>query len=243
MSEQEQEIASSEAEGRPDWLLPQFKTAEDQARSYAAAQSEMTRTRQELKEIQSQTQEILAQQQQQYQAQQAQGDQWGIQNQLLEAVASGDPEQELAAMAWLAETAAQKYAQQQAPQPQGNNAEVIGFAANQTMQAKYDDWNEIAMDVKALVEQDPELLRVNDTTTLAQAVQGLERVYKIAKADRVLSQGESVLAVENEANRLAKQQAQTITGSSQRPATSTAEDEYWQSIRETQLGSVRVGRL
>jgi hypothetical protein len=242
VSEQEQEVIEQpKADERPDWLPSNFKSPEDLAKSYAAAQAELTQTKQQMKDLQAQQEEILAQQQ----AQQSTFQQNDIQAQLYEAVASGDPQQELAAMAWLAEQAAQKYAgQQQAqPAPPQNNVEVLAFAANQTLAAKYDDWNEISVDVRQMIEQDPDLLRVDGNTPLAQVVQGLERVYKVAKADRVLSQGESVLQIEQEANRLSKQQAQTITGASQRPQTSTDEEEYWQSVKEQQLGSVRVGRL
>ena len=43
--------------------------------------------------------------------------------------------------------------------------------------------------------------------------------------------------------RLNKQQAQTITGVSQRPAVVNADTAYWESVKATEVGAPRVGRL
>ena len=237
MSEVEQEIVESTiAESRPDWLPTNFKTGEDFAKSYSEAQSKLTQQAQEIAAIKAQQDEFIASQQ----SAQSEREYNTIEEQLIEAIEFGDGKQKLAAMAYLVQ---QAQGQNKPDPPQSNNSEVLAFAADQSLAAKYEDWNEVKMDIGKLVEQDPGLLQVDNTTPLATVVQRLERVYKIAKADRVLSQGESIVQVEQEAHRQGKQQAQTITGASQRPATSTAEEDYWQSIKETPVGGVRVGRF
>jgi len=120
---------------------------------------------------------------------------------------------------------------------------MLAFAADNQMAQKHDDWNEVKVDIASLVAEDPEYLSVDSNTPIATVVSRLERVYKLAKANRILSQGGEFIQAEAEANRLAKQQAQTITGASQRPATSTPDDDLWASIAATPVSGVRVGRI
>lgn len=240
MSEEIQEptIAEDSSENRPDWLPSNFKSPEDLAQSYREAQANLTRTRQELSEVKDQVGQILATQQETQRA-----TEYGtIEAQLLDAVESGDPQAQLAAMAWIAQQAAQQYAPQQTDQ--SPNTEVLAFAAEQQMAQKYQDWNEIKLDIASLVSEDPDLLPVDPNTPLATVVQRLDRVYKIAKANKVLSQTEQVVQAEEAQNRLIKQQAQTITGASQTPATTDPESEYWASVKNTAPGNyVPVGRI
>jgi len=106
LSEVEQEIVEQvEAPSRPAWLPDNFKTEEDFAKSYKESQATLTRQAQELASLRDQQDSFIASQ-----AQETQQAQYGtIQTQLQEAMESGDPEQQLAAMAWIAEQAAQKY--------------------------------------------------------------------------------------------------------------------------------------
>lgn len=240
MSEEVQEPTIADDSGeRPDWLPSNFKSPEDLAQSYRESQAALTRTRQELSEVKDQVGQILATQQDAA----MQSEYSTIESQLLEAVESGDPQAQLAAMAWIAQQAAQQYVPQ-ASQPAAANSEVLAFAADQQLAQRYQDWNEVKVDIATLVQEDPDLLPVDPNTPLATVVQRLDRVYKMAKANRVLSQTEQVTQAEEAQNRLIKQQAQTITGASQTPAVTDPATEYWDSVRNTAPGTyVPVGRL
>lgn len=227
------------ADERPAWLPQNFKSPEDLARSYQYAQGELTQTKQQLSVLQQQVQELAEAREHTRAAEQYST----IEEQLAEAIESGDPRQQLATMAWLAKEAARAELSQYQPAQAAPDTEVIAMAVNQKMREKYDDWDDLRGDIGQVVQDNPGLLPIGDTPSVSDLTRGLDAVYRIAKANRVLSSADSIRAVESEASRLAKNAAQTITGASQRPATMTPEQELWESIKSAETNSIRLGRI
>lgn len=227
------------AEERPDWLPSKFKSPEDLARSYQYAEGELTQTKQQLALLQQQVEELAAARNEQRVAEQYSS----IEEQLVEALESGDPRQQLSSLAWLAKEAARAELQGFQPAQVAPDAEVIAMAVNQTMRERYSDWDEIRADIGAVVQENPHLLPQDPNPSVGKLTSGLTTAYEIAKARRVLSSADSIRAVEAEANRLAKNAAQTVTGASHRPATTTPENELWESIKQATDNSIRLGRI
>lgn len=222
---------------RPDWLPSNFRSPEDFAKSYSEAQATLTRQSQELAAVKAQQEEFIAQQQVAEQSQQRHS----TQDALVDAWESGDTQQQLAAIAWLIQ-------QGQTPaqaQTQHVDTEVLAFTAEQKLVQKYGDYGDYVDDIRGILSDDPSLLgREGDTPSLPTVVKGLEKAYKLAKADRVLSSSQEFVQSEQEQNRLVKQQAQTITGASQRPAVSDPANDYWESVKAVSPGGYTpVGRL
>lgn len=217
-------------DGRPDWLPERFKTVDDFVSSYEHAQSKIGEQNQVIGELRQQVtaiQESIQQQSQQHQ-------QHDIEEQLIEALESGDGRQQLATMAWLAAEAARMHAAQMQPQqpavPQ-SNADILAFAAEQTLSARYQDWGEYADDIGKLVAEHN--LSIPPDATLEQVVAGREWLYKLARAERF----EREQAASQQQGQQAKLAAQTMGGAGVRPATMTDDEAYAARIRAAGGGS------
>ena len=236
MSEENIEVPVEES--RPDWLPDNFKSPEDLAKSYQSQQSKLTQQGQEISSLKQQVESLVSQHEQTRAAEYSST----IEDQLIEAIDSGDPRQQLSTLAWLAQEAAKNAVQQFQPAPAQPDAEVLATVVNQKMRDDFPDWDEIRQDVGSVVQEMPGLIPSN-ASSVTQIAEGLKTAYQIAKARKVLSTGDSIRSVEAEAAAIAKNAAQTITGASQRPATSTPAQELWESIKQAQTPSVRVGRI
>ena len=240
MSGENEVIEESTIAERPDWLPSNFANGEAFAKSYSEAQATLTRQSQELASVKAQQEEWISHQQIAELTQQRSS----TQDALVDAWESGDTTQQLAAIAWLVQ-------QGQAPAPAQTaphvDTEVLAFTAEQKLSQKYGDYGDYVDDIKNLLSDDPSLLgRDGDTLSLPTVVKGLEKAYKLAKADRVLgsNQDQELIRSEQDQNRLVRQQAQTITGASQRPAVSDPDTDYWESVKAVSPGGYTpVGRL
>jgi len=228
-------------EDRPPWLPSNFKSPEDLANSYKSAQAKLTQTEQELSSLKGKVDEILAQQEQ-ARAQEQYGQ---VQGQLVETWETGDPEQQLATMAWLAQEAAKAAIQQYVPPSQPNPAlgELIAAQAEQGMRASYDDYDDLRGDIANVIQSNPALMQISDSPSVQEVQRGLATAYQIAKAQKVLSAAGTVREVEAEVARATKNAAQTITGASQRPATMSPQEEAWEAIKSAQVNGIRLGRI
>jgi hypothetical protein len=234
----EQEQATEE---RPPWLPQNFKSPEDLANSYKAAQAKLTQTEQELSGLKSKVDEILAEQEQA----RAQAQYGQVQGQLVETWESGDAEQQLATMAWLAQEAAKAAIQQYVPPSQPNPAlgELIAAQADQVMRSQYEDYDELRSDIANVIQSNPTLMQISDAPSVQEVQRGLATAYQIAKAQKVLSAAGTVREAEAEVARATKNAAQTITGASQRPATMSPQEEAWEAIKNAASGGIRLGRI
>lgn len=235
-----EETAQPAVEERPSWLPPNFKSPEELAKSYQSAQGELTQTKQQLAELNKTVQEIAAQQEQARSA-----EHYGtIQGQLLEAIETGDPEQQLATMAWLAQEAARTAMEQyRPPSPEAPQVDpqILAFHVEQEMQREFSDWEEIRQDVGRVIQENPHYAPTG--TSISEIANSLKAAAKIAKAERVLASTSELRATEQEALSAAKNAAQTITGASQRPATMSPADELWDNIKNAGGDSIRLGRI
>ena len=240
MSGENEVIEESTIAERPDWLPSNFANGEAFAKSYSEAQATLTRQSQELASVKAQQEEWISHQQIAEQTQQRSS----TQDALVDAWESGDTTQQLAAIAWLVQQGQAPAVAQTAPHV---DTEVLAFTAEQKLSQKYGDYGDYVDDIKNLLSDDPSLLgRDGDTLSLPTVVKGLEKAYKLAKADRVLgsNQDQELIRSEQDQNRLVRQQAQTITGASQRPAVSDPDTDYWESVKAVSPGGYTpVGRL
>jgi hypothetical protein len=226
--EQEQ-TPQEQPEQRPAWLPDNFKSVEDFAASYKQAQQKISEQGQELAALR---QNVEAWEQQALEPEyERQRDRF--------REAWDDPDQQFEIVAGLAGQLAalgQTIQQQGQARPPAQQAEVTAFVADQTLAARYDDWQSYKSKVAEIVEADPGLLPIDDTTPVEQIVKGLDRIYTIAKAQDVLAnQGQpgQQSPVPNDA---AKRAAQTMTGQSGRPATLSPDEEAWERIKAARSG-------
>jgi hypothetical protein len=241
VADESNEILAEQEEARPEWLPSNFKSPEDLANSYKSAQAKLTQTEQELASLRSKVDEIAAEREQAKQQQQYSQ----VQGQLVETWESGDPEQQLATMAWLAQEAAKAAVQQYVPPSTPNPAlgELIAAQADNLMRSTYEDYDQLREDIGSIIQQDPRLMQISDNPSVQEVQRGLATAYKIAKANKVLSAAGTVAAVDAEVARAAKNAAQTITGASQRPATMSPQEEAWEAIKNAATNTIRIGRL
>ena len=215
---------------RPEWLPQNFANPEALVESYKQAQAKISEQGQALSELQH---NVQAWQEQQQQAQQP------SQETLIEQLSeqTGLDEDQLSAIAWLAGQAAQSAVQQAAPpaSAQDRDSELLAKVVDFELTKKYDDWDDYKEQVGQIIEQNPYLLPVGEDTSPNQIVASLEHVYKHVKMSAELEQGAAVNDAA-QAQRNVRQQAQTMTGQGQRPATQTADEEWAEQIRKARGG-------
>lgn len=209
-----------------------FKTPEDLAKSYDALESKLgqlgneksaaekraAELEQRLTALESQSQTHVAEEQTEW---------------LQEALET----RPLETIAWLTQqAAAQAVEQALAQQPKTSNHEIVAYAADQNLVGKYDDYEQYKPKIAEMVQEDPSLLAgISETSSLADVQRSLERVYKVAKADDLLTAGGQI-AQQAEAARAAKNAAQTLSGASGREEDATAVDAARQAILDAARG-------
>lgn len=231
------EAADNPTPERPEWLPENFKSPEDLARSYSEAQRKITELSQQNKGLEESIGELAAQFEN-WQTEQNQPDPNLVRNQWLEAF-EADP---IATVAQIAQTTAQQvheqYAQKQ-PQEQVS-PDVVAFIADQNLQQAHPDWAEYKQKVAEIVSTDPifQYLGEDVWRNPASTTAALDRAYKMAKADDVLS-GNAVVEQTLEQNRQMKLNAQSASGAAGRPA-----DSYgtWEE-RFSEIQNAPSGRL
>ena len=109
------------------------------------------------------------------------------------------------------------------------------------MRAQYDDWDQYADRVAEAVRSNPRILGLTEKSTPAELASALDSVYWMEKGKALTSGQQQAASDAAEAARLAKQQAQTMSGASSRPATQTEAEEYIASLYEIAKNSGGYG--
>lgn len=233
------EEAPAAVEERPAWLPGNFKSPEDLAKSYQSAQGELTRTQQELAQLRATVEELASAQQ----TRQAEQHYSSVEEQLVDAIESGDPRQQLAAYAWLAQEAAKTAVQQHQPQAPviQQDPDVLALAVDTRMRQTVPDWDDVRGDIGVVLEELPGLKPTS--TNVSEIASNLRVAAEIARARKMVSGVDAVRQVEHDTLAAAKNAAATITGSSVRPATVTPEQAAWEAIKQAETAGIRLGRL
>lgn len=222
-----------QAPARPEWLPQNFKDEEAFAASYKEAERKIREQGEKLRELEEQNHEWQ---------------EWAQQQQRPAAL---DPAQQIAEI-WddpdrqpmlileMAQRLAQMEGQLQQHAQRGPDPTVTQITADYAenrMRSQHEDWDTYRDQIAELVQSNPHLLGSGDSMTLEQATSGLELAYRAVKGHVLSTAGGQAADDAAEAARLAKEQAQTMSGGSSRPATQTADEQYWAAVRAASRGS------
>ena len=125
--------------------------------------------------------------------------------------------------------------------PDPTLTEISAEYAQNRMRAQYDDWDQYADKVAEAVRSNPRILGLTEKSTPAELASALDSVYWMEKGKALTSGQQQAASDAAEAARLAKQQAQTMSGASSRPATQTEAEEYIASLYEIAKNSGGYG--
>ncbi len=233
------DVEATSGEGtddRPPWLPDKFQSPEALANSYHEAERRIAEQGRELNELKGEFEEITATLTAREQAEQQSAGMSQQEAQLLNALArareDGDMQQELAIVSHVANLQAEaRYAEltrTQAP-PQQDPALVM-HAAEQSLRERYPDYDQFREAAGQQITRNPGLLT---DMTLQGVQQGIDAAYRLAKADTLMEAQNSQqqkAAAQQEADRQAKLDAQTLTGSGTRQAPPSEAADTWARI-------------
>lgn len=224
---------------RPEWLPENFKSPEDLAASYKEAERKIHELAAKAKEAdtlaeQNRQWQEWAQQQEHTARQQNTGD---PRQQFMEVW--DDPDRQPELVLHMAQQLADLQQQVQQGQQRGPDpvlTEVTAELAFNKARAEHPDWDDYHDQIAEIVQQNPHILGNAEQTTPTQFAKGLDLAYSIAKGQALANAGGQAVNDAAEAARLAKQQAQTMSGQSARPATQSPDEEYWARVRAAASG-------
>ena len=218
----------------PEWVPDKFRSnPEDFGKSYTELEAKLTQTTQQLRATQDQVEQFLAQQEEQKQQQPDENFMQTSQDQLYAAYEQ-DP---VATMAWLAQQAAQSVvaaqAKNQEPDPEflQTQAIIAGKYAEDQVTARYPDWTDYREKVAEEIETNPDLYPEGLFTTPTGIEKALVRAYKAVKLDSLESDPTQTVEQQIAAQRLAKSQAQTLSGAAGRPEPTSTWEDKWEQIK------------
>ena len=229
------ETQEEETPGRPEWLPENFKDEQAFAASYKEAERKMHEATTRAKELEEQNRQWQEWAQTQEQA--ARQPATDPRAQLYEMWEDPDRQPEL--VLHLAQQLAdvqQQLAQTQTRGPDPVLTEVTAELAFNKARAEHPDWDDDPDQIAEIVQENPHILGNAEQTTPAQFAKGLDLAYSIAKGRALATNQGQAVNDAAEAARLAKQQAQTMSGQSARPATQSADEEYWARVRAADSG-------
>jgi hypothetical protein len=230
------------ADVRPEWLPENFQSPEALAESYKELErklgqqgsqlSEREREMEALRERARLADEYEAYYQQQ-QRQPAQNPYEAI-GEILE-----DPDRHAQLMVYIAEQNAELARQVEelrgrGPDPAQN--EILARYAEQIVREQHPDYDQYRDAIPQIVQEIPGILALTQSPTPSHVAQGLGAALDIAKGRALANTQGQATADMAEAARLSLEQAQTLTGGSSRPATQTADEEYWSRVRAADSG-------
>jgi hypothetical protein len=219
-------------------MLEKFKTVEEQARGYAEVEKKMQQQAEAQSRMEAQISQLadLVEQQTTVQ-QQAPQQSWGQpdQNTLREQLMASFETDPIGTMAWMAQQASQQYVDTRLQTLQQENTPVahqqieqqnqlMAMAVDRALGDQYNDWNQYKERVAEEIEKDPSLLPQEMLSTPEATMRQLTRIYENVKARDVLEQAQTGNFVQSELSNM-KRQAQTISGSGQRPGEPSSEEE------------------
>lgn len=207
-----------------------FKSPEELERAYMEIREYESRRNEEISHLR-QVAERVEYLEEQLMAPQRQRDADTVKDMLIERVSSGDPNDLLEAMAFLAKSTTEQYI---APvlAPQQANLELMAKAANDMMMQKYGkEWINASDDVAAVITEKPYLTKNQNPSSISDLVENLETAYEFAQARRLVRNNSQASKDAAAAARAAKEAAQTMQGSASRSETLSAEQQAWERIK------------
>lgn len=212
---------------RPEWLPDKFESEEAFAKSYSELERKLSQVGEERSALETQLEDLYGRvQQMEATAGTPQAAYDPSQDPMLlayeQAMENGDYRAALAIQVGLNQAAvAQAVQGMKQPEPE-RDYESWAFVAEQTAVAAVGGADEWAKYKERVAE---EAASENfDGLSAQQAGAKLARIYKMVKADDVLENHQTVAEQQAEAERLAKIQAQTMTGASGRPPQPTRDE-------------------
>jgi hypothetical protein len=231
------EIAAQEtaAAAEERLLAGKYKSVEELERAYVEVRDFESRRNEEINQLRRIAEKVETLEEQLVAPQRARETQ-AFEQSIIEALDSDDPYERMRAQAWLTEEVVNAKLQALQPQRPQVDPNLAAFVADQQMSARYGDWNDVKAEVAGVIRERPHLFPINESSTVDEIVSGLDTVYEIARARHVLRSGSTAAADAAAAARAAKEAAQTMQGTSSRPATMTPEQEKWAAIKAAKVG-------
>lgn len=213
---------------RPEWLPENFDSPESFAASYKEAQRKITELATEKRGLEESI-NSLSTQFEEFTAQQSRPDPSNVLGQWQDQYEADPFSTTLQLAEAIAQNTAQKILQQQ-QQPQAVDPDLLGFAANMTMAQQHEDWGEYVDKVKEVVSSDPFFANDNLWKDIQTSTQTLNNVYKMVKADALLS-GAEVAQQQVADTRAMKLAAQSAAGASGRTPALPDDVQEWERIK------------
>ncbi len=248
-NEAPQEGVDTGSQGRPDYLLDNFKSVEEQARSVSESVRKMHEATTEAKRLESELSDLRSEYEQmnEFVQQQNQQPQYGQQQEhplvlaAQQALDVGDAASFLAINAQLSQEIAQQTMAQQQSQAQESAAPdetlaLIANAAENRVRERYPDYDEMRGKVEEKLTQYPGL--VSDRT-LNGVQAGIEAAYTLVKGeDRMRNDQDSAAQqAAAEADRQQKLAATGLTGGGARQAPPDEAQAHMQSLINMRSGT------
>lgn len=261
--------AAQEAEPepeRPDWLSDRYQSVEDQAKAYSEAERRMHETLQynaELEKRLASIEERMGDPQQQSQ----QFDYSEFNDPMQQAtyrdqLAQLAEENPLAAMEallaqrdqamWEQQQMAEMQRMQQAAvyqpqirQQQETQAALVANEAKRNVTQRHEDFGQYEDQVAQIISDDPEFIAGQHAWDLSKLERGLERAYRIAKAETTFAREQELRdqgVDPAEIERQRKMNAQTMQGVSARPEEPSPEEKQLAAMVESGMQSYGAAR-
>lgn len=212
-----------------------FKSPEELERAYSELRSMESRRNEELAQLRR-IAEKVEYLEEQVTAPVRQRETQAIEQSIVEALESDDPYERMRAQAWITKQVVEaEFANRQPAQP-ALDPSIAADIADRRMAAKYQDWNDLKADVAAVIQERPHLFPIRENASVDEIVNSLDTVYEVARARAVVRSGSRAADDVAAAARAAKEAAQTMQGTSSRPATMTPEQEAWERIKQAKVG-------
>lgn len=240
MAEQDPTLGGADNPERPEWLPENFKSPEALVDSYKELQGASTRTSQQLAE-ERQAREALEEAVQTLSAQfeaQNQPDPNAVYSQWQDLHDNDPVTFTFQAAQRVAEQTAREILKSQQAEGQSTlDPDTLAFFASQMAAQKYEDWDEVLPQVKELMANDPIFANDNLYRDVPTAANTIDRAYRMAKADSLLSDN-AVVQQQVADTRAMKLAAQSAAGASGRSPAPDDFEQRWQEIQNAQSGKL-----
>lgn len=230
------EISTEDQGGQEERLWAgNFKSPEELERAYSELRSLESRRNEEVAHLRRIAEKVEVLEEQLVAPQRARETQ-AVEASIIEALDSDDPYERARAQAWITQEVVKAQLAELQPARPAVDPDMAAFVADQRMSAKYGDWTDVKGEVANVIRERPHLFPINDRSSVDEIVNGLDTVYEIARARHVLRNSSTASADAAAAARAAKEAAQTMQGTSSRPATMTADEQKWAAIKNAKIG-------
>lgn len=244
MSDETGEAADQGGEGadevggeqRPEWLRPNFKNTEEQAKAYPHAYGEMTAAQQRANEAEEALEALYAEVERQDQQGQQQQSASQEEDLLMQMWTSDDPRQQLAAVAAMAQAAQQQAAPPGNGEPDAASLVVPTRLAQDELRRRYGDFDEMLPEVREVLGAMPGLVAGAGVDDIER---GMDAAYNIVKGRTAMTETDRQReqAARDEQMRQEKLAAQGLSSGAGRVAPPSEAQDEWAKIKSVKTGS------